>query len=1199
SSRLEEVGRPRGATLFMVLLAGFQVWLHRIAGREDVAVGVPSANRSRAEIEGLVGFFVNNLVMRADLSGDPPFAEALGRVREAALFAYAHPDLPFERLVAELAPDRDLSRTPVFQVVFSIQDLQPALGFAGGLRGELAEVHTGTAKFDLWLQVDRDGPSWSLRAEYATGLFDAATVRRWLGHLRVLFEGIAAHPETRLSELPLLTPEECEQLVIWNRTAGEIPAEPVHRLFRRWAERAPEALAISWEGGSLTYGELAGRVGRLAGQLREQGVGPETVVPICQERSPELVATALAILEAGGAYLPIDPAQPEERRAWILADSGAGVPSVLSGPPDLAYVIYTSGSTGMPKGTELRHRGLSSLIAWHRRTYGLGPADRTTLLAGPGFDASVWETWVPLTAGASLHIPPPDTILSPPALVAWMAEQGITVSFLPTPLAEAVLAEPLPEGLALRFLLTGGDRLRRRPAPDLPFELVNHYGPTESTVVATAGAVSPEGERAPHIGRPIANTRVYLLDRGLRPVPVGAAGEICLAGEGLARGYRGRPDLTAERFVPDPFAEGRRLYRTGDLARWLPSGEIEFVGRSDFQVKIRGYRIELGEIEAALGRHPAVREAVVLALDGRLAAFVGLREAVTADVLRAFLAERLPDAMLPGGWVFLDSLPLTPNGKVDRRALEKMAPVRTVEADAEPPREGLETELAAVWSELFGVSVSRQDDFFALGGHSLLAARLAFRVRERLGVDVPLRAVFEASTLAALAARIAEIGSSEESLPLTAGAPRPAPASFAQQRLWFLDRLQPGSPAFNMPFVLRFAEPFQPERLAEVVRRHEALRTTLSLPAGEMEPVQIVRPPSVFLPLVDLSGLPAGVGEAEAGRLVSVEARRPFDLEEGPLLRTTLLRLSEQDYRLFLNMHHAVSDGWSMGILLKELRGHRPELPVQYSDFSAWQRQWLSGDRLESQLAFWRERLAGREGATELPSDRPRPAAASLRGARESLRLPVLSARKGSTLFLTLLAAFQALVHRVTGQDDLVIGSPVAGRTRPELEGLIGLFVNLLPIRVQVDGDLPFSALLERTREAMVSALEHQDVPFERLVAELEPQRDLSRHPVFQLVLLVEEAPEIEEIPSGTAKMDLTLAVSGSTVEARYATDLFDAATMRRLLGHFRNLLEGIASDGEARISDLPLLDAAEREQVLSAWNRTEEEIPEEPVHRL
>jgi amino acid adenylation domain-containing protein len=1256
AGRLEEVGRGGAATLFMVLLAAFQAWLHRITGREDLAVGVPSANRGRPEIERLIGFFVNNLVIRADLSGDPSFAEALGRVREAALFAYAHPDLPFEKLVAELAPDRDLSRPPIYQVAFSLQDPPPALDFGGGLRGEMSDVHTGTAKFDLWLQVDREDLGWSLRAEYPTALFDAATVRRWLGHLRVLLEGIAAHPRSRLSDLPLLTPEECEQLVVWNRTAAEVPALPVHELFMKRARMEPEAVAVSWSGGSLTYGELLRRSLRLAGWLRNLGLGPENLVALSLERSPELVTASVGVLLAGAAYLPTDPSNPPERLARVLSDSGASLlltAELLEGlgldeielpdeplpRPDLdrlAYVIYTSGSTGQPKGIDIAHRGLSNTIAHYRRRYPLGFGDRAALLASPAFDASLFEMWGALISGASLHVVPAEILASPWELLDWYAREKIVYSFLPPALLEPILAESvtrLPPGLALRWAMAGGDRLRLRPAPGWPFAVANNYGPTEASIASTEITVTPEGDRPPSIGRPLANVRVYILDAGLQPVPVGAAGELCIAGIGVGRGYRGRPDLTAERFIPDPFGPpGSRIYRTSDLARWLPSGEVDFIGRLDHQVKIRGYRIELGEIEALLGLHPAVREAAVLEQAGRLVAFVvGPVDRQSGD-LRSFLAGRLPDYMVPTGWVFLESLPLSSSGKVDRRALAGLAPVWAVES-AEPPLAGVETELAAVWTDLFGVSVSRQDDFFTLGGHSLLAARLAFRVRERLGVDLPLRAVFEAPTLAALAdvaARIREEGRATDDLPLVAGAPRPAPASFAQQRLWFLDRLQPGSPAFNMPFVLRFAGPLCPgalgASLGEVVRRHETLRTTLALLPGEIEPVQIVAAPSVSLPVVDLACLPAGLGEIEAGRLAASEARRPFDLEAGPLLRSTLLRLSGEDHRLLLTMHHAVSDGWSMGVLLRELReAYRglplAPLPVQYSDFAVWQRQWLSGDRLEAQLAFWLERLAAREGAAELPSDRPRPAVASLRGGRESLPLPegLLDAveragrRHGATAFVTLLAAFQALVYRITGHEDLVVGSPVAGRRRPEVEGLIGLFVNLLPLRVRLDGELSLAALLERTRETAVSALEHQDVPFERLVAELEPDRDLSRHSVFQVVLVVEDAPAaageiapglvlspIQEVPTGTAKLDLTLALTGTTLEARYAADLFDAATMRRLLGHYCNLLQGFAAEGssEVRVADLPLLDAAEREQVLVAWNRTGQEIPDEPVHR-
>ena len=1335
---LEAIGRRSGATLFMALLAAFETLLHRLTGRDDLAVGVPSANRGRPEIEGLAGFFVNNLVMRADLSGDPTFAEALSRVREAAVFAYANPDLPFERLVAELAPERDLSRTPVFQVVFSILDAPEPYDFGGGLRAELAEVHTGTAKFDFWLQMERLPGGWSARAEYASALFDATTVRRWLGHLRVLLEGIAAAPGARLSDLPLLTAAEREQVLVeWNRTEAEIPEEPVHVLVRQWAERAPDALAISWPGGEMTYGELGRRSSELADELRRAGLGPEALVALRLERSPELVVSALAVLQAGGAYLPIDPAWPEERQTWILDDSGAiplGAPASRrqhSFPVDLAYVIYTSGSTGTPKGTELRHRGLSSFIAWHRRAYGLTPADRSTLLAGPGFDASVWEMWSALTAGASLHIPPPDTIPSAPDLLAWMVERVITVSFLPTPLAEAVLAEPMPEGLALRSLLTGGDRLRRRPAPGLPFELINHYGPTESTVVATAGRVDPAGERVPDIGRPIANTRVLILDRTLNPAPVGVPGELCIAGGGLARGYRNRPELTAEKFVP---AEGgQRLYRSGDLARWLPSGNIEFLGRIDHQVKIRGIRIELGEIEATLGRLPQVREAAVLERQGRLTAYVVLKEDIDARALREALASVLPDAMVPTLWTFLDALPLTPNGKVDRRALARIASADPGATAPGEPRTELEIVLARVWCDLFRIEqVGLRDDFFALGGHSLLAARLAFRVRELFGVDLPLRDVFEAGTLEAMAARIetARRGPAATELPLGSRdgllevlerreqmsrrretappapgswtAPRTAaeelvaglfgqvldldravgveedffhlgghsllaarvvsrlreasgvdlgvrgvfecstvealaarieeahgggeallapvpvpvpsngggglPLSFAQQRLWFLETLRPGTPLYNLPQVWNLRGALSVPKLAaalgEAVRRHEALRTVFT-----DDPLQVVLPKSdgpFPLEIVDLSGQ----GEETAEGLLRSEAARPFDLRTGPLFRALLVRLGEEDHRLLLCMHHIVSDGWSMDVLARELSalyrgGSLRPLPIQYPEFAVWQRLWLSGEVLERQLAWWRERLAGAPAALELPTDFPRPAVPSLRGGLEraslgdlAAGLPQVARGSNATVFMAVLAAFQALLQRYTGQDDLLVGAPVAGRDRGDLEGLVGFFVNLLPMRAELAGAPAFDRFLADTREAALNAFAHQDVPFERLVEELAPERDLSRAPLVQAMLLLQDEPSLPDFPGveasfarvhpGTAKFDLTLTVEraagGLRAHVEYASDLFEAATARRLLGHFRNLLEGIVANPETSLPDLPLLGEEERAQI-AAWN--------------
>ncbi|HSN88710.1 MAG TPA: amino acid adenylation domain-containing protein, partial [Thermoanaerobaculia bacterium] len=676
-----------------------------------------------------------------------------------------------------------MSHTPVFQVVLALQNLPESHLDLAGLALSPLRLDFGQAQFDLALfLVPLPEGGLQVRLDYVRDLFDAGTAERLLGHFHRLLGSVVDGSGGRISELPLLADEEREQVLrTWNQTAAEIPEEPVHRLFRQWAERTPDALAVAWNGGRLTYGELARQAEALARWLRGQGVGPETVVALSFERSPELITAALAVLEAGGAYLPVDPAQPVERKDWILRDSGATLALTSkdlfpvregerfapadAGSDGLAYVIYTSGSTGMPKGTELGHRGLSNLIAWHRRTYGLGPADRTTLLAGPGFDASVWEMWAALTSGASLHIPSREVVLSPPALLRWMGEEGITVSFLPTPLAEAVLFESIPKGLSLRLLLTGGDRLVRRPPPDLPYALVNHYGPTESTVVATAGRVAPVGERAPEIGSPIANTRVLILDRSLRPVPVGIAGELCLSGDGLARGYRNRPELTAERFVPEPFgAEGARLYRTGDLARWRPDGGIEFLGRADSQVKIRGFRIELGEVESALARQPGVEAAVVLARedvrgDNRLVAYVVASEGeISTEELRRGLQRTLPEPMVPSAFVLLPELPLGPTGKVDRRALP--APERSrheSDPDFVPPRTPLEEEVAQVWRDVLGVDrIGVHDSFWALGGHSLLATRVLSRTEDLFRVDLPLQTLFASPTLGGFAALVGE-----------------------------------------------------------------------------------------------------------------------------------------------------------------------------------------------------------------------------------------------------------------------------------------------------------------------------------------------------------------------------------------------------------------------------------------------------------
>ncbi|HSF39448.1 MAG TPA: amino acid adenylation domain-containing protein, partial [Thermoanaerobaculia bacterium] len=1225
---LEELAGRSGSTVFMVLVAAFQALLHRLTGQEDVPVGTPIANRNRPEIEGLIGFFVNTLVLRSAISPDLRFEDLLAGVRDNALSAYAHQDVPFERLVEVLAPARDLSRSPLFQVAFGFEGspLAPA-ALAPGLALEAVPLSTGTAKFDLTLHLDGAGNGLAALAEYATDLFDPETVGRFLGGFEVLLAGVAAHPEARISELPLLTEAEQAEILLWGRNPLPIPRDVCfHTLFERWVDRAPDDVAVEWvgagEGERLTYRELDEKANRLAWHLIARGVGPEVWVGLSLERSVAMIVGLLAVMKAGGAYVPLDPSYPAERLAWMAEETRARVvitkeslrdeaqaiaarpasrPDVPVSPGNAAYVIFTSGSTGRPKGVVVPHAGLPNLAEAQVPVFEVGPGDRMLLFAPLAFDTSVFEIVMALRGGATLCVAGQDDLLPGPGLVRLAREKGITRLTL-TPSALAVLPEDELPGV--RAVAVAGEAC--------PADLVdrwgrgrrffNCYGPTEATVWVAVSELR-DGSRKPPIGRPVANKRVYVLDPDLNPVPPGVVGELWAGGIGVARGYLNRPDLTAERFWPDPFADepGARAYRTGDLVRWLADGQLDFVGRNDFQVKIRGFRIELGEIEAALTAHKAVEAAVVLARDQRLVAYVVSKEA--AD-LRAYLKERLPEYMVPSGWVFLDALPLTPNDKVDRQALSRIAP-ETEEAEHRAPRTPVEEMVAGLFAELLGAGrVGLSDDFFALGGHSLLATRVISRLRQVFGVELPVRAVFERSTVADLASRIEEALQGEQgpaAPPLVARvwAPdEPRPLSFSQERLWFLDRLEPGSAVYNMPAVFRIegdlSVPALSAALSGVVARHEPLRTVFATVDGE--PVQIVRPAAP----VPLRFLEAPDPE---------EAVRPFDLAEGPLLRASLVVMGPREHLLFVTLHHTVFDGWSLGVFLRDLAAlYRGEalaaLPVTYSDFAAWQREWLAGEALESRLGWWRGQLSGAPAALDLPTDRPRPPVQSYRGAVERRRLSALPRVGGATQFIVLLASFQALLARITGEADLSVGTPVANRNRAETEDLVGFFVNTLVIRTRTSGDPSFLDLVARTREAALGAYAHQDVPFEKLVEALAPARDLSRSPLFQVAFGFEEAGAVPaelapglplamaETPSGTAKFDLTLQVEeGSMAAAEYATDLFDAATIERLLGHFETLLAGIAACPEARISDLPLLSEMERAELL-AWGENPLPIP-------
>ncbi len=1625
----------------MTLLAGFELLLSRYAGQDDVIVGSTIANRTRPELETLIGFFVNTLALRLDLSGDPTYAGLLARTRELTLGAYAHQDMPFEKLVAEVQPERDLSRSPLFQVLFQLQNAPTGSIELPELTLTPLSAPGQTAKFDLVVNVVETPQGLWWQWKHNSDLFDRATVARMSHHLETLLAEVAAGADRPISQLSLLGETETHQLVAeWGGARSVFGGGGVFCLHERFAARVaedPQAPAVTFEGETLSYGELDRRADRLAYTLRSWGIGSGELVGLCLERSAELVVALVGVLKAGAAYVPIDPDYPGERIAYLLKDSG--VPVLLTQtslaaslpelpcrilhlelvydreqpaldlprvrPEDPAYVIYTSGSTGSPKGVVVTHANVARLFAATDAWFGFGREDAWTLFHSHAFDFSVWEIWGALLYGGRLVVVPYWVSRSPEAFYDLLRRERVTVlNQTPSAFRQLLWAEEAklnghePE-LALRYVIFGGEALElasltpwiarhgdRRP------ELVNMYGITETTVHVTyrpVRAEDVEAARGSVVGRAIPDLALQVLDRSFRPVPIGVPGEICVGGAGLALGYLGQPELTAERFVPDPFGDlrgepGARLYRSGDLARRLPDGDLEYLGRIDHQVKIRGFRIELGEIETALCLHPAVREAVVMARDlageRQLVAYVAAdpQAAPTLGELRSFAAARLPDYMLPSALVALPALPLTAHGKVDRRALPEPERARPQgERGRVAPRNEMETFLAGLFRDTLSLEEAGiHDDFFELGGNSISGAILINRLQEAISEVVQVVVIFDAPSVAKLAeylvrehpravarlwgeqvpveglqihhvdeARIEDLrarirplaplaqtpiasknppaifvlspprsgttllrvmlgghpklfappelellsfntlaerraafsgrdsfwlegavravmeirgctaeeagalldGLANEDLstaglygrmqewlgdrmlvdktpsyaldpavlqraeeafdrplyvhlirhplgmirsfeeakldqiffrqehpytrrelaemiwtlshrnivgflqdipperqhwvhfeelvrepervlrglcaflgldydpamvePYQGGSSRmtdgphaasrmlgdvkfqqhrgvdsavaerwrgelseeslgevtretaarlgyaievrgehpqwkpiepsvlvpgePIPLSFAQERLWFLDRLAPGSPVYNIPTALRLSGRLHIAAMAaslrEIVRRHATLRTRFTAVDGV--PHQVIDPvPELLLPMVDLSGLPVELRDSEARRLAAFAASRPFDLARGPMLRSALLRLEPEEHASLLAMHHITSDGWSMGVLVRELvalygaftqglPSPLPELPVQYADYARWQRDWLQGEVLDREIGFWRETLAGAP-VLDLPTDRPRPPVQSFRGGLRGVHLPAgpsqalsaLGQGEGTSLFMTLLAGFAALLSRYAGQDDVSIGSPVANRTRSQIEGLIGFFVNTLVLRTDLSGEPTFRELLGRVRRAALGTFAHQELPFEKIVEEVHPQRDLSRSPLFQVMFALQNAstealelPGLSLVPFGAgvnvAKFDLTLSLSqgpfGLAGTLEYATALFDGPTVSRMAGHLASLLGAAAADPDRPLSELPLLAEHEHNQIRREWNDTGAAVSPSCLHQL
>ncbi len=1291
--KLHALGRREGVTLFMTLLAALDVVLYRYTGQSDIVVGSPIAGRTRAETEDLIGFFLNTLVLRVSLADELTFEDLLRRVKEVCLGAYAHQDMPFERLVQELAPERDMSRSPLFQVILNLQNTPKEAAGVPGLKLRRMGVDAVSTKADLTL-IMAEGPSGLTgMLAYSTDIFEGATIERLLRQLVTLLEGVVEDPARRLRDLPLLPGDEQEKLLVdWNATGTEYAGDTlVHQLFEAQVDRTPDAQALVAGGVTLSYRELDRSANRLAHRLHRMGVGPGSVVGLCLDRGAALIVGLLGILKAGAAYVPLDAAYPRQRLAQILDE--AQVRIVVSESPlaplftgsaasllrldadavsiasesedrlaggasaeDLCYVLFTSGSTGKPKGVAIEHRQLVNYVR--------GVAERLALPDGASyahvstFAADLGNTvlFPPLCLGGCLHVLSQVLTTDPAGIAAYFDEHAIDcLKIVPSHLA-ALLAAPHPERVIPRKLLVlGGEAsswelIARIEKLRPECRIVNHYGPTETTVGVLTFPVE-KGSRTPGativpLGRPLPNSRVYILDTALRPAPTGAPGELCIGGAGVARGYLNRPDLTDERFLPDPFSDqpGARMYRTGDRARLLPDGSLLFLGRIDHQVKIRGYRVELGEIEAALGAHPGLGEVVVLAVasegssDRRLVAYAvptGDPAPIAAE-LTSFLGERLPEYMVPSTILLLPALPLTPNGKIDRQALSALSLVQSEEQHEElaGPRTPVEELLCSIWCDVFGkAEIGIHEGFNDLGGHSLLAIQIIARARDAFQVPLALRAIFESPTIAALAEQVEASMREGEGLlaPPIERAPREGllPLSFAQERLWFLDQIDPHNPFYNVPSGIRFQGRFDAQAmeraLREITRRHEVLRTTFATIDGK--PSQIIHEEiALRLPILDLSTMPDAERSSAVQREAAAEARQPFDLGTGPLLRARLLRAGPEDHVLLLTMHHIVSDAWTRGLLRKELgrlyaafaagrASPLPELPIQYADYAVWQRQWLTGEVLDKQLAYWKAQLEGAPEALILPTDHPRPKEQSHRGNERFFKLPdalsrsltELSRREGTTLFMTLLAAFQILLHRYSGQDDVVVGTPVLNRTRPETEGLIGFFLNTLVLRARIAPELTFQELLAQVRDVCLGAYGHQDIPFERLVSELAPERDMSRSPLFQVTFTLQNAPVESNRLSGvrtgavnvettTAKFDLSLGMAsgpagmGGSIE--YATDLFEAATIERMIGHLLVLLEAVVAAPDQPIATLPWFSDAERQTVLVAFNQTAQAYP-------
>ncbi|MEA5516373.1 non-ribosomal peptide synthetase [Nodularia sp. UHCC 0506] len=1275
TSALKSLAQQHQLTLNTLVQGAFALLLSRYSGEEDILFGVTSSGRppTLAGVESMVGVFINTLPLRVNANPEDFLLPWLKQLQTQQIEAREYDYSPLVEVQAWSEVPRG---TPLFEsiLVFENYPVDSSLPKQSENLGIREVRFVESINYPLTMLVN-GGDELSVNIWYDCQRFDDSTITRMLGHFETLLTEMVANPEQRLKDLQLLTQSERHQLLVeWNDTQVDYPQDKcIHQLFEAQVEQTPDAIAVVFEDQQLTYQELNQRANQLAHHLQRRGVGTEVLVGICLERSLDMIIALLGILKAGGAYIPLDPDYPAERSQFILQDAQISIlitqnkllnslpknnaeifcidtqlidipeshnPLVKVHTTQLAYVIYTSGSTGTPKGVQVLHRGLTNFLASMAKTPGLTAKDTLLAVTTLAFDIAALEIFLPLIVGACLVVVPREVTLDGVQLADTIEQHQITV-MQATPATWGLLLNSGWSGKENLKILCGGEALDYSLAQQLlslSQEVWNLYGPTETTIWSAAKKLIPH--ESVSIGRPIANTQIYLLNQYLQPVPVGVPGELYINGDGLARGYLNRPELTAQKFISHPLktASGNRLYQTGDLARYLPSGDIEYIGRIDNQVKIRGFRIELGEIETVLSQYPGIRETVVLLREEQpgnkyLVAYIVYQteQVLTTSEIRNYLKGRIPNYMMPTAFVVLESLPLTPNGKVDRRSLPAPNTARPeFDQSFVPPRTPVEELLAGIWSQVLSLEqVGIHDNFFELGGHSLLATQVMSRLYKAFQIDIPLRYLFESPTIAGLAEHIEtgiRVGSELTVVPLEPAARgQDLPLSFSQQRLWLLDKLEPNNSLYNIPAAVRLTGLLNITALEqsfnELIKRHEVLRTRFVTEDGQ--PLQVIEPTlSLTLELVDLrsrsvsfrESLSQTERETEVEKLAQEEANRPFELSKSPLLRSVLLQLDDTEYVLLVTMHHIISDAWSVTILIRELgelytafAANQPSpltaLPIQYADFAIWQHQYLQGDTLKTQLTYWTQQLKGAPPLLQLPTDRPRPPLRTFRGATQSFTLPkpltekikTLSNREEVTLFMTLLAAFKTLLYCYTGQEDIIVGSPIANRTRTELEELIGFFVNTLVLRTDLSDNPSFRELLGRVRAHTLKAYTHQDLPFEKLLEELQPERNPSYNPLFQVWFVLQNVsmPSLEladlnitslNIHSDRAKHDLRLELAeseeGLIGSIGYRIDLFEQATIARMAKDFENLLVQVTAQPKIKLSELvEILTATDRQQ--------------------